>query len=363
VSRRVALLACSTLVLATAPALVGLTATTASAATKVPVITVIDTGVRATHQEFDYQGQASTTDQFVGWWDFTAERKPAVVLPTVGQTWDTTIADPYDGNGHGTATSSMAVGLNKSAAKDPSLSPGGKLAFAKVGTADGTISGDIAAATRWAVDTIHTDVISISIGSIVPLPSALAAAEYDAISYARSKGVLVVVSNGNGFANAGIPGDPGWASSYASSTDVLAVGASGLDGFTVHTDPEVTGKFYDVGMADFSSDTGYVREAGTSFSAPFVAGGALKLIAAARAAGKDDSAGRIETLIKQTALDSAAVPPTFEGYGEVTAATIATATGFASSGGSPTRPSPDLSAIYVEQVIGAARGVWSNTLR
>ena len=58
------------------------------------VVAVLDTGVRATPQEFDYRGAGSTTDQFVAWWDFTADRKGSLSLPTGPQTWDPRVADP-----------------------------------------------------------------------------------------------------------------------------------------------------------------------------------------------------------------------------------------------------------------------------
>src|SRR3954469_3070682 len=98
---------------------------------KVPVVTLVDTGARATHAAFDYRGKASTTDQFVGWWDFSAEKKHRDVWPARGQVWDTAVRDPYDSVGHGTLTASM-VGGRRSSAQTPSAYPGAKLAIAKV---------------------------------------------------------------------------------------------------------------------------------------------------------------------------------------------------------------------------------------
>ena len=43
----------------------------AQAAPYVPVIAMVDTGVNPHHQEFDYGGPSDTTDQLVGWWDFS----------------------------------------------------------------------------------------------------------------------------------------------------------------------------------------------------------------------------------------------------------------------------------------------------
>ena len=329
----------------------------ATTAAEQPVVAVIDTGVRATHQEFNYGGSSSTTDQFVGWWDFTTETKQSVVLPNPGQTWDTSVADPYDKNGHGTLTASMVAGRGADPRKTPAAYAGGKVAIAKVGNGDGTIEGNIGKAVTWATDTSHADVISISIGTIVPVPTFLEQADYDAIAAARSKGVLVVVANGNGFANAGIPGDPGWASAYASSTNVLAVGAAGLDGYLVSTDPEVAAIFTVTGPSH-TSNNGYITESGTSFATPFVAGFAASTIQAARNAGRTLTADRLETLLKYVATDTV-TPPSFEGYGVLSMSELNAAKSHAAAGTLPTRPSPDLSGMYVEQVAGTLRSTWS----
>jgi hypothetical protein len=324
-----------------------------------PVIALIDTGVRATHQEFDYRGPASSSDQVVAWWDFTSEVKKKVVLPQPGQAWDTAVKDPYDRHGHGTGTAAMAVGRNAVPAKTRSALPGGRLAVAKVGNGNGSIEGDLAAAVRWATDTVHADVISISIGTIVPIPADLVRETYDAFAAARRKGTLVVVANGNGWGNVGVlPGDPGWASGYASSTDALAVGASGAVGLLVSTDPEVAAS-YSVTSAGIESDTAYVDEAGTSFSAPFVAGFAGALVQATRSAGRAVDPARVEQLVKYVAQDTV-VPPQFEGYGTLSFAQLPTALTHARAGTLPSRPSPDLSGMYVEQVAGTLRSTWSD---
>ena len=354
--RRAATLAAASLAL-TAAGFAVTTPAQATSSAEPPVVAVVDTGARATHQEFDYRGASSTDDQFVGWWDFTSERKGSIQLPGAGQTWDTAVADPYDNNGHGTQTAAMAGGRGASPVKTPSANPGGKLAIAKVGTGGGTIEGDIGAAVRWATDSVRADVINISIGSIVPLPSFLVSDALQAIAYARSKGVLVVVSNGNGYANAGVPGDPGWASFYAGSPNVLAVGAAGVDGLLVSTDPEVAAVFTVTGPTH-TSDTGYASISGTSFASPYTAGFASALIGVARAAGRTLSVDTLERLVKYSAADTT-VPPQFEGYGVVSGAVLAAAKAHAAAGTLPARPTPDVSGTYVESVAGTLRTAWA----
>ena len=351
--RRTALLAALAVLLPAAPHALA----ASRPAVRAPVVAVIDTGVRATHQEFDYRGPASTTDQFVAWWDFTTEVKRTATLPRPGQTWDPGVRNPYDRNGHGTLTASMVGGLGRSRLKTPAAAPGTKLAIAKVGRADGTIEGSVAAAVRWADTTVHADVISISIGSIAPVPADLFRDEYDAIAAARAHGRLVVVANGNGFANAGIPGDPGWANYASSSPDVLAVGAAGADGLLVSTDPEVVAVFTVTGPS-YKGDRAYVTESGTSFATPYVAGFAAALVRAGREGGHPLTADRLERLLKLSAHGTA-VPPQFEGYGELAAAQLPAAVAHARRGTLPGRPSPDLDALYVDGVAGTLRTAWT----
>jgi hypothetical protein len=336
------------------------------AAVRVPVVTLIDTGVRATHHEFDYRGKGSTTDQFVGWWDFSSELKHRVVLPGPRQTWDTQVQNPYDKVGHGTLTAGMVGGRNVSPQKTPSAYPGAKLAIAKVsyyenGATDAESNidpGAIAPAIRWAVDTVHTDVISLSIGSIVPLPASANSDVYAAISYARQHGVLVVVSNGNGFGNLGlVPGDPGWASNSSASPDVLSVGAQGSTGLLNSTDPEVASVYGIVGPSS-ADDSSYVSNGGTSFGAPYVAGFAAAALLASRQGGHPLGVAALEQFVKDSS-DDTGMPPQFEGYGVLGQAQLPTALANARAGHRPARPSPDVSALYVDGVAGTLRVLWT----
>ena len=356
--RRTAFLLAAALALPLAPP--------SQAAVKVPVVTLIDTGVRATHREFDYRGRTSTTDQLVGWWDFSSERKGRVVLPGPGQTWDTQVRDPYDKVGHGTLTAGMVGGRNLSPQKTPSAYPGAKLAIAKVsyyvnGTTDPETTIDpyaIAPAIHWAVDSVHTDVISISIGSVVPIPATVNRDVYDAISYARAHGVLVVVSNGNGWGDLGlVPGDPGWASSSSASPDVLSVGAQGSTALLNSTDPEVASVYSITGPSN-ADDNSYTTNGGTSFGTPYVAGFAAAVLLASRQGGHPLGVAALEQFVKDSSNDTG-MPPQFEGYGVVGQAQLPTALANARAGRRPVRPSPDLSALYVDGVAGTLRLLWT----
>src|SRR5439155_15188380 len=79
-----------------------------------------------------------------------------------------------------------------------SFAPGASLVIARVGDNSGSITGDIEAAIDWAVAQ-GADVISMSIGAVVPVPLPSAA-----IQRANAAGVIVVVAAGNGVANFGL---------------------------------------------------------------------------------------------------------------------------------------------------------------
>lgn len=326
---------------------------------------VIDTGVNGQHQEF-------AAGQIVGWWDFsghnTAHPSPegATWLDTNGNSLHD---DAYDPDGHGSATTSMLAGRNVTPAKTPSACPGCQVAVAKVFNEDvvgtdgsqGAIDGSIADAIRWGVDTLHVDVISVSIGSAAPLPRVLVEDTYAAVTYAREHGVLVVFANGNGWGNAGIPGQPGGFMNYGNSTDALSVGADGLDSYLVTTDPEVVAGFSVHAAGPQGNE--YQDISGTSFSAPFTAGVAARLIGEARDchSGYAVTPESIEKLIKYTARDRNTVPPTFEGYGVVDLATLQAALGVVCGG--KDLPTPDaLNDFYVTNVSGTERSVSSTKL-
>ena len=343
--RRLALIADSALVAATGAAALA----PASVASPDPVVVaVIDTGLAADHPEFDYRGPDSNDDQIVAWWDFSddAEGHP----PNAGDLWDPFVREPFDPHGHGTATASMAVGANRSDAKAPSAFPGGKLAVAKVGSGPkATITGDVAAAIEWATDTVGADVISMSLGAGFVLFGD--EGTYDAIAYARNSGVLVVVSNGNGFLNAGVPGEPGTLKGYGNSNHVLSVGAADANGLLVTTDPEVVAD-YTPTAAD--NDGGYVKTAGTSFGAPFVAGLGARLLYEARQAGRDPEPAELENLLKFSARDTD-MPPNVEGYGVLDAGSIGAAVAHARAG---TAPEPDpVNHAYVSLVRDGVTGL------
>ena len=307
------------------------------------IVCLIDTGINATHKEF-------APDQVVAWWDFVDTSE----APGTGDYYDPRKL-PLDEHGHGTATASMAAGLNADPAKTASFAPGTRLAIARVGDAAGTISGDIAAAFDWCRTEARADVINMSIGSIVPVPGAplLFFDEYEAIAAARAAGILVTLSNGNGAARTGFVPSSGANSSYSSSMDSLNVGPSDVLDGPNSTDAEVAAQ-YSVTAPVHTDDESYTGTGGTSFSAPLVAGFAAALIDEARTVGRALDPEYLETLIKYSARDTL-LPPSWEGYGVIDPEQLPGAAGHARAGTVPTRPSPDVNGLYVEEVSNRMR--------
>lgn len=325
-------------------------------------VAVIDTGIHVPHAEFDFDPAVQGPNgQLVGWWDFSGAGGGP---PRPGQVWDTSNPLPYDpdtASAHGTGTAGMAAGHNASPAKSPSACPGCNLAMAKIfDENEGTLSNaGIAAAIRWATDDVGADVISISIGASYPIPASLGFGDvYDAIDHARAQGTLVVIANGNGWLNAGVPGQPGGLMPIGNSLNALAVGADGTDGYTATTDPELVSHYTVVTSANLGVSS-YHEIAGTSFSAPFVAGAAGRLIAEAKGLGRAWSPDSIETLLKHTARDTT-TPPTFEGFGMVDLDTLADALDHLRNATEP--PVHAANSLYVDSVVRTQNRLWTETM-
>ena len=309
----------------------GLTSAPAAHADSGVTVAVLDSGVYAAHQEF--AGVPITFKDFVG-----------------------NGAQPYDDLGHGTLTASMIAGQNVSPAKTPSMAPGTRLLVGKVLSA-ANVATDAAMANgiAWAVNN-GADIISMSIGNSAPASGLLAAAPdvKTALGIAHDRGVLVVVSNGNGVENHALPGYIGPLQTFGNSPLVLAVGASGLDGLINTYEPEVVAQYTVTGPSNTDAH-GYVSESGTSFSAPLVAGYAAHALSQARLHGRTWSGDQLESLVKACARDTV-LPPTVEGYGVIDAGQLPCVDQAAATGAIPGAGS--VNQLWVESVSGTIRALF-----
>lgn len=293
-------------------------------------VAVLDTGLDAGHPEIDM-------DRVVAWWDFGTAGHP---LPRGTEAWDPVTPVPFDTYGHGTATAALVAGRTLGAY------PEADLIIGRLDDGEGNIVR-LAEAVRWAI-ALDADVLSLSVGSIIPLPATIDDAD-EAIRLAHGAGALPVIAAGNGLLDFGIKA-PSETTSPSDSPYALVVGAE--DALFSNTDPDIVAPGVDVcvpraagtGMARTRAsckdgDSRYGVSSGTSFATPFVAGHAARAIEAARDAGRTPTPDQVRDALTHTARDTRA-PYVFEGYGIVDAATADAAAALLASGATPP-PSPN----------------------
>lgn len=217
------------------------------------IVAVIDTGVDATHP--DLAGRLVAGRDFSG----------SATGPNV------------DRVGHGTMVASVIAGAGTGMA---GVAPGVRVMPLKVfrDSAVGFSMSGYLQAIRYAADN-GADVINVSLGC-GGTSSCYSDAEFDALEYARSKGVLVVAAAGNGDSSGnGLDNDAQSTPDYPSGYDldnIIAVTASTRFGnwSTWANYGRTTVDIAAPGEAVLVAKAGggYGSVSGTSFSAPYTAG-------------------------------------------------------------------------------------------
>ena len=200
---------------------------------------------------------------------------------------------PWDHSGHGTHTAGIIAAATDNGKGIASVSPSAKIMPLRVMNFYGRgRSIQVTAAVYYAVQN-GARVINMSLGS-----EGISKAEEQAIKYAISKGVVVVVAAGNSavdaatFGPAGIDGvitvtstdeNDTWPlyANYGTTVEIAAPGDDVLSLRARRTDfMMVDGPTdYEPGDSIVGTDKAYYRATGTSFAAPFVAGVASLVIA------------------------------------------------------------------------------------
>jgi subtilisin family serine protease len=211
-------------------------------------VAVLDTGVKADHEDFQQQQQTQVTEGRV----FTN------LAPYPG-----TPGGTVDGNGHGTHVAGIIAAQDNNTKGIHGTAPAVQIVPVQVLESNGSgWSSDVANGIRWAVEN-GARVVNLSLGSSSP-----SSAQQTQIQYARNQGVLVVAAAGNQCQD----GNP--AQYPAAYPKVLAVGA------TTSTDAKAVyssvGSYVDVaapgdGVVSLFNDGAYATLSGTSMASPHAA--------------------------------------------------------------------------------------------
>lgn len=228
--------------------------------------------------------------------------------------------EPYDDHGHGTAVASRVGGQDPNGGGSPlGAYPCVDLHVYKVLNEQGTTS--TSAVTQAIAKAVQNgaDVISISLSGRTPSP--LSGYRWaSATGYAADNGVLVVSSAGND-GELPPPQDeraaghgPSELYPGRSSPDALIVGASDGNGERAsfsQRNPEMLAPGEDVRVADSSWTWSTKTGSGTSYSTPWVAGVAAKMLAE----GAPHDPDWLKWVLLHSASDEVTTPYFDEGYG------------------------------------------------
>ena len=211
-------------------------------------VAVIDSGISRSHEDFE-----------------TADIETGENFARISEEDDTVIADDLtDFIGHGTAVASVIVAQNNNGVGMCGIAPGVSLVPFRVFSAEESFLDWAVQAIYAAVDEYDCDIINMSFG----LPADRKILR-EAVQYAHDNGVILVASVGN---------DYGTEIFYPAAYDeVIGVGAVGEGrehaAFSQRNESVyITAPGEDMVTADFSDDSSYIIQGGTSFSSPVIAG-------------------------------------------------------------------------------------------
>ena len=258
-------------------------------------VTVLDTGVNASHPDIDLSGWAR--------------------IDSTGGITNTSVANASDHDGHGTHVSGTVAGGNASG-QYIGVAPNATLNVGQVLGPGGGTFAQVTAGMEWAVNGTDgsggefSDVISMSLGA-----PGYTSAFIPHVRNVREQGIPLFVATGNeGEWRSGSPGNVYESISVGAVDSTLQVASfsngepidvSEVWGSDAPTDwpeeytiPEVSAPGVGI-LSASASDGGYHRLQGTSMATPHVSGVAA-LVLAANGSLTDD---KVETTLEETAFD------------------------------------------------------------
>jgi serine protease AprX len=257
-------------------------------------ICILDTGVDPAHEQLDSKA--------IVWSDFVGSA-----------------VTPLDDHGHGTHVASIAVGDGvggPDAARLAGVAPAAALWAGKVLNAEGSGSeSGIVAGIEWCAASPDVDIISMSLGTLLPSDGG------DALSLAANAAVadgkIVVAAAGNsgdGPDSIGAPGAAADAITVGASSDWSAApgapnhsegvslayfSSRGGDTFAGDMKPDIVAPGVSIDAANANTGNGYVVHSGTSMATPFAAGSLALALEAAPSWTADDA----QSVLEATAED------------------------------------------------------------
>ncbi|MCB9991974.1 MAG: S8 family serine peptidase [Rhodospirillales bacterium] len=292
------------------------------------VVAVIDTGLDWNHQDIDWDNIWENKKEKPG--NGKDDDGNGYVDDIIGWDFFSHSNNPFDHDGHGTFVTGVIAAAKDNGVGIAGINPKAKIMVLKALNSFGhTRASYLAKAITYAVDN-GAQVINMSVGG-----KNLSKIEQEAIDYAYSKNVVIIVAAGNegidvsGFGPAGgdkvitvastsLKDDHPSFSNWGKQIDIAAPGADilSLRGRRTDTMLDIPGVKYEAGTAYVGEDKRYYRASGTSFSAPIVTG-IVSLMLSNNPNLKPDE---VKELLQQTATD-VEVPGVdqYTGYGLVNA--------------------------------------------
>ncbi len=293
------------------------------------IVAVIDSGLDWNHLDFDWKNLWQNPNEIPD--NGIDDDNNGYIDDMIGWDFFANSNKPWDHDGHGTVVSGIIAAAQNNGIGIAGINPHSRIMVCKaLNNFGNTRASYLAKAIVYAVDN-GAQVINMSVGG-----KNLTQIEQEAVAYAVSEGVLIVVASGNegvnveGFGIAGVDGvltvgatgldnKRSVFSNWGSQVDIAAPGIDvlGLRARLTDTMRDIPGVEYVNGANFVGEDNRYYRGSGTSFAAPIVTGIASLVLSK----HPEYTGTQVARILKQSATDiDVQGVDQYSGYGLVNAA-------------------------------------------